>query len=64
LGASLEDIVRTRIYLKNADHWEAVSRIHGRYLGGVRPANTLLEVSRLIGPYLVEIEVEAVVEPA
>jgi len=64
LGGSLDDIVRTRIYLKNADHWEAVSSIHGRYLGGIRPANTMLEISRLIGHYLVEIEVEAVVEPA
>lgn len=64
LGASLEDIVRTRIYLKDADHWEVVSRIHGRYLREIRPANTMLEISRLIGDYLVEIEAEAVVEPS
>ena len=62
LGGSLADIIRTRIYLKNADDWEAVSRVHGRYLGDIRPANTLLEVSRLIGPYLVEIEAEAVTD--
>jgi len=62
LGATLEDVVRSRIYLKDADHWEAVSRVHGRYLGDIRPANTMLEVSRLIGEYLVEIEVEAVVD--
>jgi aryl-alcohol dehydrogenase-like predicted oxidoreductase/enamine deaminase RidA (YjgF/YER057c/UK114 family) len=62
LGGSLSDIVRTRIYLRNADDWEAVSRIHGRYLGEVRPANTLFEVGRLVGPYLVEIEAEAVLD--
>jgi aryl-alcohol dehydrogenase-like predicted oxidoreductase/enamine deaminase RidA (YjgF/YER057c/UK114 family) len=60
LGARLEDVVRTRIYLRDADDWEAVSRIHGRYFGAVRPANTLLEVSRLVGDYAVEIEAEAV----
>ncbi len=61
LGASLEDVVRTRIYLADVDDWEAVSRVHGRYLGAVRPANTLLEVGRLVGDYRVEIEAEAVV---
>ena len=59
-GASLEDVVRTRVYLANADDWEAVSRAHGRRFGEVRPANTLLQVGRLIGGYLVEIEAEAV----
>ena len=63
LGGKLEDVVRTRIYLKDADNWEAVSRVHGRYFGDVRPANTLIEISRLIGDYEVEIEAEAVVEP-
>jgi enamine deaminase RidA (YjgF/YER057c/UK114 family) len=60
LGASLEDVVRTRVYLKNAARWEEVSRVHGRYLGHVRPANSLVEVSNLIGAYEVEIEAEAV----
>jgi enamine deaminase RidA (YjgF/YER057c/UK114 family) len=62
LGATLADVVRTRIYLKDANQWEAVSRIHGRYFGDIRPANTLIEVSRLIGDYAVEIEAEAVVD--
>ncbi len=62
VGATLEDVVRTRIYLKNADRWEAVSRIHGRYFGAIRPVNTLLEVARLVGDYEVEIEAEAVIE--
>jgi enamine deaminase RidA (YjgF/YER057c/UK114 family) len=61
LGATLGEVVRTRIYLRNIDDWEAVSRVHGRYFGDVRPANTLLEVSRLVGDYEVEIEAEAVV---
>jgi aryl-alcohol dehydrogenase-like predicted oxidoreductase/enamine deaminase RidA (YjgF/YER057c/UK114 family) len=62
LGGTLEDIVRTRIYLRDHNDWETVSRVHGRYLGHVRPANTLVEVSSLIGGYAVEIEAEAVVE--
>ncbi|RIK46688.1 MAG: hypothetical protein DCC58_02380 [Chloroflexi bacterium] len=61
-GARLSDVVRTRIYVLNADDWEAVGRVHGRYFAAVRPANTLVEVSRLVGDeYLVEIEADAVV---
>ena len=62
LGAGLEDVVRTRVFLRDAAQCEAVSRAHGRYFGDIRPANTLLEVSRLIGDYEVEIEAEAVVD--
>jgi aryl-alcohol dehydrogenase-like predicted oxidoreductase/enamine deaminase RidA (YjgF/YER057c/UK114 family) len=62
LGGSLEDVVVTRIYLADADDWERVSRVHGRYFGAIRPANTLIEVSRLVGDYLVEIEAEAIVD--
>ena len=61
LGSSLADVVRTRVYLRDADRWEPVSRVHGRYFADVRPANTLLEAARLVGPYEVEIEAEAVV---
>ncbi|MBV8439753.1 MAG: aldo/keto reductase [Hyphomicrobiales bacterium] len=61
LGAGLDDVVRTRVYLADANHWEPVSRAHGRRFGAVRPANTMLEIGRLIGEYLVEIEAEAVV---
>jgi aryl-alcohol dehydrogenase-like predicted oxidoreductase/enamine deaminase RidA (YjgF/YER057c/UK114 family) len=60
LGGSLADVVRTRVYLCHADDWEPVSRVHGRYFGEVRPANSLVEVGRLVGDYLVEIEAEAV----
>lgn len=63
LGGGLEDVVRTRIYLTNADDWEVVSKVHGSYFGEVHPANTMLQVAALIGDgYLVEIEAEAVVE--
>ncbi|MFL4471695.1 aldo/keto reductase [Tateyamaria armeniaca] len=64
LGGVAEDVVRTRIYLRNADDWEAVSRVHARYFGDVLPANTLVGGIQLIGPYAVEIEAEAEVSPA
>jgi aryl-alcohol dehydrogenase-like predicted oxidoreductase/enamine deaminase RidA (YjgF/YER057c/UK114 family) len=58
-GGSPEDIIRTRIYLRDAEQWEAVSRVHGRYFATALPANTLIEVSNLVGDYDVEIEAEA-----
>lgn len=62
VGAGLDDVVRTRIYLVNVDDWEAVGRVHGRYFAVARPANTLVEISRLVGGgYLVEMEAEAIV---
>jgi enamine deaminase RidA (YjgF/YER057c/UK114 family) len=62
VGASLTDVVRTRVYLTRADDWEAVGRAHGHYFGQTRPANTLVEVSALIGDgYLVEIDADAVI---
>jgi enamine deaminase RidA (YjgF/YER057c/UK114 family) len=64
LGGRLEDVVRTRVYLRNAADCAAVSAVHGRFFGDIRPANTLVEVSALIGDgYLVEIDAEAVVGP-
>ena len=61
LGGAVEDVVRTRVYLRNSTDWEAVSKVHGRYFGDMRTANTLIGGIDLIGPYLVEIEAEAVV---
>ena len=61
LGGRLEDVVRTRIYVRDAAQWEAVARAHGRFFGAIRPANTLVE-ARLVGEgYEVEVEAEAVV---
>jgi aryl-alcohol dehydrogenase-like predicted oxidoreductase/enamine deaminase RidA (YjgF/YER057c/UK114 family) len=62
LGGSLEDIVRTRVYMRDVTQWEQVARVHGRYFGAIRPANTLIEISNLVGEYDVEIEAEAVLE--
>lgn len=62
LGATYADVVRTRIYVTNIEHWEAIGRAHGAVFGAIKPATTLVEVSRLIDPaFLVEIEASAYV---
>ena len=59
LGASLKDVVRTRIYLKNKDHWKPVAQVHGRRFRGILPANTLICADIIGSAYLVEMEAEA-----
>ena len=62
-GARMEDVVRTRIYVTDIDDWDAIGRAHGAVFGHIRPATSMVEVSRLIDPgMVVEIEAEAIID--
>ena len=62
-GASMRDVVRTRMFVTDISRWQEIGRAHAEFFGEIRPAATMVEVSRLIDPeMLVEIEVDAVVE--
>ncbi len=61
-GASLKDVVRTRMFVTDLEQWEGIAKAHHEYFGEIKPAATMVEVSRLFSEALIEMEVDAYVE--
>ena len=62
LGGSVEDVIRTRTFLKHREDWEVSGLVHGEFFGEVKPASTMLQIASMIDPeWLVETELEAVI---
>lgn len=63
-GATMRDVIRTRVYVTDISRWEEIGRAHGEFFREIKPASSMIEVSKLISPeLLVEVEVTAVIEP-